>query len=78
MYMYMCTSAGSSSHSSGWGFLKGGLKPKQEVNETVDEFITDLYCLVEHCDFGALHDELVQVRSWHQRQQTLGETTDGV
>jgi len=51
---------------------------KQKVNETVDEFITDLYCLVEHCDFGALHDELVQVRSWHQRQQTLGETTDGV
>jgi len=51
---------------------------KQEVNETVDEFITDLYCLVEHCDFGALHDELVQVRSWQQRQQTLEETTDGV
>ena len=35
---------------------------KQEVNETVDEFITDLYRLAEHCNFGALHDELVRDR----------------
>ena len=35
-------------------------KHKQEGGESVDDFITDLYCLAEHCGFGALHDELVR------------------
>ena len=30
-------------------------KRKQEENESVDEFITDVYCLAEHCGYAALH-----------------------
>lgn len=29
---------------------------KQEEGESIDAFITDLYALVEHCGYGALHD----------------------
>ena len=32
-------------------------KRKQEDKESVDEFITDVYCLAEHCGYAALHDE---------------------
>ena len=35
---------------------------KQEDSETVDEFITDLYSLAEHCGYGALRDELIRDR----------------
>lgn len=35
---------------------------KQEANETVDAFVTALYALAEHCNYGTLHDELVQDR----------------
>ena len=35
---------------------------KQENNETVDEFITDLYRLAENCGYGALQDELIRDR----------------
>ena len=35
---------------------------KQEDGETVDEFVTDLYRLAEHCGYGILHDELVRDR----------------
>lgn len=32
---------------------------KQGDDETVDEFIADLYRLAQHCDYSALHDQLV-------------------
>ena len=32
---------------------------KQEPNDPVDTFITDLYCLSEHCEFGTLRDKLI-------------------
>lgn len=35
---------------------------KQEDNEPVDAFITDLYVLAEHCSYGALHDEMIRDR----------------
>ena len=35
---------------------------KQEPSEPVDVFITDLYCLSEHCEFGALGEELIRDR----------------
>lgn len=35
---------------------------KQEPGEPVDGFIADLYCLSEHCEFGALRDELIRDR----------------
>ena len=31
----------------------------QEVDETMDCFVTALHCLAEHCEYGALHDELI-------------------
>ena len=31
----------------------------QKEGEPVDNFITDLYALAEHCNFGTLHDELI-------------------
>ena len=34
----------------------------QGKNETVDEFIADLYHLAENCGYGTLHDELVRDR----------------
>ena len=34
----------------------------QEPSEPVDAFITDLYCLSEHCEFGALREELIRDR----------------
>ena len=37
-------------------------KRKQEDKELVDEFITDVYCLAEHCGYAALHDEMVRDR----------------
>ena len=35
---------------------------KQEEGETADDFITDLYCLSEHCQYGALRDEMIRDR----------------
>lgn len=35
---------------------------QQESGETVDSFITALYCLAEHCGYGALHDEMIRDR----------------
>ena len=35
---------------------------KQEPSESVDAFITDLYCLSEHCEFGAIREELIRDR----------------
>jgi len=32
---------------------------KQEDGESVDEFITDLYCLSEHCNYGRLREEMI-------------------
>ena len=32
---------------------------KQELGEPVDTFITLLYTLVEHCNYGQLKDELI-------------------
>ena len=32
---------------------------RQEEGESVDSFITSLYCLVEHCAYGVLHDEMI-------------------
>ena len=34
----------------------------QGENESVDEFIADLYCLAENCGYSTLHDELVRDR----------------
>ena len=34
----------------------------QKEGEPVDNFITDLYSLTEHCNFGTLHDELIRDR----------------
>ena len=34
----------------------------QEEKETVDSFITALYCLAEHCGYGALHEEMIRDR----------------
>ena len=34
---------------------------KQEENELVDTFITDLYALVEHCAYGRLHNKMIRV-----------------
>ena len=35
-------------------------KRKQEDSESIDDFITDIYCPAEHCGHGGLHDELVR------------------
>lgn len=35
---------------------------RQENGESVDNFITSLYVLAEHCGFGPLHDEMVRDR----------------
>lgn len=35
---------------------------KQEANETVDAFVTALFALAEHCNYGTLHDELIRDR----------------
>jgi hypothetical protein len=37
-------------------------KCKQEEGETVDTFITSLYSLSEHCDYGALREEMIRDR----------------
>ena len=30
----------------------------QEEGENVDSYITSLFCLAEHCENGALHDQM--------------------
>ena len=37
-------------------------KRTQEPGETVDSFLTALYCLAEHCDYGALRDQMIRDR----------------
>ena len=34
----------------------------QQDGESVDNFITDLYCLPEYCEFGTLRDSLIRDR----------------
>lgn len=34
----------------------------QEPGETADTFINALYCLVEHCDYGTLKEEMIRDR----------------
>lgn len=34
----------------------------QQDGESVDNFITDLYCLAEYCEFGTLRDDLIRDR----------------
>ena len=34
----------------------------QEEGETIDSFVTALYCLAEHCQYGTLHDEMIRDR----------------
>ena len=34
----------------------------QQDKESVDNFITDLYCLAEYCEFGTLRDDLIRDR----------------
>ena len=38
---------------------KFNLRSQQE-GESVENFITDLHCLAEHCEFGVLKDELIR------------------
>ena len=33
---------------------------KQEDGEPVDDFVTPLYSLVQYCNFGDLHDEMIR------------------
>ena len=33
---------------------------KQLQDETVDDFITDLFCLAEHCSYGELRGEMIR------------------
>ena len=35
---------------------------KQEEGESVDTFITSLYTLAEHCQYGDLHDDMIRDR----------------
>lgn len=35
---------------------------KQEEGESVDDFVTALYCLSEHCQYGDLRDEMIRDR----------------
>ena len=35
---------------------------KHEEGESVDQFITSLYTLAEHCDYGELKDKLIRDR----------------
>ena len=35
---------------------------RQEESESVDAYITDLYTLAEHCDYGALYNEMIRDR----------------
>lgn len=35
---------------------------KQLQDETVDSFITDLFCLAKHCAYGQLRDEMIRDR----------------
>ena len=35
---------------------------KQLQDETVDNFITDLFCLAEHCAYGELREEMIRDR----------------
>ena len=35
---------------------------KQGDTETVDSFVTALYTLAEHCEYGSLHDEMIRDR----------------
>ena len=35
---------------------------KQELQESVDSFITSLHCLAEHCSYGELYSEMIRDR----------------
>ena len=34
----------------------------QKENESVDNFVTDLYCVAEYCEFGTLKGHLIRDR----------------
>lgn len=42
--------------------MNGFNQHRQEEGESTDSFITSLYCLAEHCAYGALHDEMIRDR----------------
>ena len=46
----------------------------QEEGKSADSFITSLYCLVEHCQYGALRDEMTKP-GWTARCTSSRETT---
>ena len=35
---------------------------RQEEGESVDEFVTTLHCLSEHCEYAGLRDEMIRDR----------------
>ena len=43
-------------------FERAKFNMKVQKGEPVDNLITDLYNLAEHCNFGTLHDELIRDR----------------
>ena len=48
---------------------------KQEVGESTDTFVMDLYSLAEHCDYRDLREELNCC--WNIRQSSVREASDG-
>jgi len=41
---------------------KFNLRSQKDNYESVENFITDLYCLAEYCEFGTLKDDLIRDR----------------
>ena len=47
---------------------------RQEEGKPVNDFVTSLYCLSEHCRYGDLHDEMIRNRIvMGLRDSTLSE-----
>ena len=46
---------------------------KQHQGEPVDNFITDLYCLADHCEYGKLRNEMIRDRIVGLLDDTLSE-----
>ena len=38
------------------------ISDSEKENESLDNFITDLFTLAQHCNYGTLHDEMVRDR----------------
>ena len=43
-------------------FERACFNMRKQEGEPANSFITDLYCLAEHCGYGTLHDELIRDR----------------